>query len=67
MAKDQITLDAGTITGRGNTLNPFLILAGAADIDGRTDATWRQRLQLPLHGRHSRGGAGHAAALAAPG
>jgi hypothetical protein len=30
MAKDQITLDAGTITGRGNTLNPFIILEGAA-------------------------------------
>jgi PhnB protein len=30
MAGDQITLDAGTITGRGNTLNPFIILEGAA-------------------------------------
>jgi hypothetical protein len=30
MAKDQITLDADTITGRGNTLNPFIILEGAA-------------------------------------
>jgi len=30
MARDQITLDAGTITGRGNTLNPFIILEGAA-------------------------------------
>jgi len=30
MAKDQITLDAGTITGRGNTINPFIIVEGAA-------------------------------------
>jgi hypothetical protein len=32
MARDQITLDAGTITGRGNTLNPFIILEGVRDV-----------------------------------